>query len=320
MNLGLLGPDPRDDRDILLESVVSLPKDIPDVIDFDYWTIISSQVHGSCTSHASSGADEFQESEEEETQVDLASKFTYITTKMISGYWNMEGDYLRNALKSLEKYGVPKERDFPDLPNKDWNEYVHTKIPDKVFDKAIERRIKGYVKIGRSLDDLIRGIWAAKSPVATGMEWFKGYRGITPDGHLPPASGASVGGHAIRIVKIDIKDEKVWFANSWGTNWGNKGRFYIPFKEWDKHNRWDHWAIYPLDNSEAKSMYRLITLDKKDIYAIKNGVRHLIINKYTFEKGRDENQWGDWDQVVSVNKEEFDNLKEGDIFVRISNE
>lgn len=320
-NLGLLGPDPEDTRDIALETAVPYMKeDYPEIMDFDTWTIISRQFYGTCTSHAASGTDEHQESEEERKQINLASKFTYITTKLISGRYDMEGDYLRNAMKSLEKYGVPLEKDFPDLPNKNWTEYVRTKIATDVFEKARIRKIKGYATVGRSLNDVFRGMWTTKSPVATGMEWFKGYRGIQPNGYLPPASGDSVGGHAIRIVKADFKEEKVWFANSWGTNWGNKGYFYIPFSEWDKHNRWNHWVISPLDNSSVKSMYKLITLDRKDIYAVKNGVRHLIINKYTFEKGRDDEQWGDWSQVVPITKDEFDNLKEGDVFIRVQNQ
>ena len=37
------------------------------------------------------------------------------------------------------------------------------------------------------------------------------------------------GGHCMNLIGFD--DSKQWFicANSWGTNWGNKGLCYLPY-------------------------------------------------------------------------------------------
>jgi len=261
---GVIAPDPRDYRDILLSSVVPLRADYPEVIDCSKYTIISHQYYGTCTSHGSSGVAESQESYTDyQKQVDLASKFVYIKTKEISGLWNTQGDYLRNALKALEKFGAPFESDFPDKPMGNWAEYVKTPIPESVEEKARTHKIKGYARVGKTLDDFMSGMWTTKSPVATGMMWYESYRNIKVDGKLPLPDGKEIGGHAVRADKIDFKEEKVWFPNSWGTSWGNKGYFYIPFKEFNQHNIWDCWVVYPLDNSIAKSMKKIIG-DKRD--------------------------------------------------------
>lgn len=317
---GLLAPDPKDERDILLKNVVSLKTDYPEIIDVDKYTIISHQHYGSCTSHSSSGSDENQESQEYGKQVNLASKFVYLKTKQISGLWNNEGDYLRNGIKSLEKFGVPFEKDFPDERMSNWNEYVHTLIPKEIEEKALVHKIKGYARVGNRLEDFMSGMWTTKSPVPTGMMWYESYK-VGKDGYLPPANGKEVGGHAIRASIINFKEEKVWFPNSWSKNWGCNGYFYIPFKEWDKHKIWDCWSIYPLDNNSVKSMYKLIKLkNTKNVYAVKNNIKHLIINKYCFEQGVKDNQWKDWDKIDPIEQEEFNSYKLGDVFIRVPNE
>lgn len=258
-NLGLLGPDPIDRRDAKLESVTPLKIDYPEVIDFDKYTIISKQYYGTCTSHSASGADESQEGKEYKGKTKLANKFVYLKTKQISSLYNDEGDYLRNGLKALEKFGVPLNTEFPDEKMSNWNEYVHTKIPSNIEESAMKHKIDGYVRIGKKLEDFMSGMWTAQSQVPTGMMWYESYRNVNKDGYLPPASGKQVGGHAIRASIIDFKEEKVWFPNSWGNRWGRNGYFYIPFKEWSKHEIWDCWVIYPLSNDwkdKIKNMYK----------------------------------------------------------------
>ena len=271
---GLIGKDLPDERDVLLSSVVPLKTDYPAIIDFDRHTIISRQNWGSCTSHSATGTAEHQESEEYQKKTNLASKFVYIKTKVISGLYNIEGDYLRNAMKALERYGVPFEEDFPDLGLGNWNDYVHTPISPEIEEKALTHKTKGYASIGYGIEDFMSGMWTSKSPVSTGMMWYESYGKIKNDGYLPPADGKEKGGHAIRVVKIDQKEQKVWFANSWGTIWGNNGYYYIPFNEWSLHKIWSCWVVHPLPNDwrdKVKNMHqRFIKNDEQ--YFKHNGI------------------------------------------------
>jgi len=278
-SLGLLNPDPIDKRDISLSEIVPLQVDYPEVIDMDKFTIISNQFYGTCTSHGSTGADECQEGQEYGVKTKLSNKFVYLKTKEISQLYNDEGDYLRNALKALEHFGVSLDSDFPDEKMNNWAEYIRTPIPTELNGKALKHKIKGYARIGKTIDDFIKGMWTAKSPVPTGMAWYQSYNNVRSDGYLPPASGKQVGGHAFRGSIVDFKEEKVWFPNSWGPNWGRNGYFYIPFKEWSQHQIWDCWVIYPLPNDwrdKIKNMYTRYIDSKQIQYIVKdNNIREI---------------------------------------------
>jgi hypothetical protein len=71
-------------------------------------------------------------------------------------------------------------------------------------------------------------------PVITGISWYTSFD--TPDpstGVVEIASGATVrGGHEVVADEIDAYNEIVWFWNSWGTGWGQGGRFAMSFATW----------------------------------------------------------------------------------------
>jgi hypothetical protein len=68
-------------------------------------------------------------------------------------------------------------------------------------------------------------------------------------------------------------------------------------------------------------MYELIKLEGTgDVYAVKNGIKNLIINKYTFEQGTKDGTWGTWLDIKEIKQNEFDNYILGDVLVRVKNE
>jgi hypothetical protein len=73
-------------------------------------------------------------------------------------------------------------------------------------------------------------------PVITGIDWYTSFD--TPDpqtGLVAIAPGATVrGGHEIVADGIDADKQLVWFWNSWGTGWGQQGRFCMSFNTWEQ--------------------------------------------------------------------------------------
>ena len=261
---GLLGPDPKDERDLLASNF--LPEKDVDELPRIYnlrpqMTAIQHQLYGSCTSHSVDGVAEYLNKKEIGKEEKLANRFIYHNTKIISGLWNDEGDYLRNAVKSYNTYGVPLEIDFPDTLDTPWKTYVEKKPSQEVYDKALEYKSNGYLRVDNNLQAFKNAVYQNKTPVAMGMNWYKDYR---PDktGRLPLPGGKS-SGHAISY--IGWEEDKEWFRNSWGTNWGNNGYFYIPTNEFTSHTFWYGWIVYDLPNdwqSEVKSMHQRF-IDKK---------------------------------------------------------
>ena len=73
-------------------------------------------------------------------------------------------------------------------------------------------------------------------PVITGVNWYDSFDNPDPQtGEVTIAAGATVrGGHEIVADEIDATNKLVWFWNSWGTSWGQGGRFCMSFDTWDQ--------------------------------------------------------------------------------------
>jgi C1A family cysteine protease len=71
-------------------------------------------------------------------------------------------------------------------------------------------------------------------PFVTGFTVYESFEsaevartGIAP---LPDPDERVLGGHAILVIGYDL-DKKLFICrNSWGTDWGDKGIFYLPFE------------------------------------------------------------------------------------------
>jgi len=247
--LGLLGPDPKDIRDYQLSSiqkeVVSLPNEF---ILINKMTSIQSQNWGTCTSHMADGLKEFFDSQEYYKEIKLSQKFIYHNTKKISGLWNIEGDYLRNALLSVCRYGAPLETIYPDIKRNTWEEYVKEEPSSEVYIEAEKYKGDTFWSVGRTIDEFRQAIFQQQAPIGFGMMWYESYRNIKSDGILPIASGNAIGGHA--VIAVDWVNEKLRCRNSWGEDWGENGYFYVPFSEFTKHDIWDAWILTDIIKQE----------------------------------------------------------------------
>jgi hypothetical protein len=66
-----------------------------------------------------------------------------------------------------------------------------------------------------------------ESPVVVGTDWYEGMDG----GGILKVTGALLGGHAWLVDGVDTDKKLFRMKNSWGTNWGEHGRAYIPFED-----------------------------------------------------------------------------------------
>jgi hypothetical protein len=74
-------------------------------------------------------------------------------------------------------------------------------------------------------------------PVRLGFTVYESFMDTGSDGNMPAPSGAVAGGHAVCSIGYDDNHTgnydgstgAFYFRNSWGTDWGNNGHFWMPY-------------------------------------------------------------------------------------------
>ena len=177
----------------------------------------------SCVAHAMSSIMEYFE----QGKTDLSTNFIYGIQKKICGY-SGTGMYLQNACKIAQKYGDMLEKDCPgndEVP-------VCCKKAEKAFaDKnksntAYVYKVKNYFNC-KDFDDIKKAIYRY-GPVLGSVKWYDDYQ-CDKNGVLfrDSTKKSNYGYHTIMIY--GWTKEGFLCQNSWGENWGNKGRFILPY-------------------------------------------------------------------------------------------
>lgn len=72
-----------------------------------------------------------------------------------------------------------------------------------------------------------------KRPGITGFTWREGCD--SPDEYgVVRYRGGVRGGHEVELVGLDVERSLVWFANSWGPDWGLAGFFAMTFEDYSR--------------------------------------------------------------------------------------
>ncbi|MEM3097381.1 MAG: C1 family peptidase [Nitrososphaerales archaeon] len=83
-------------------------------------------------------------------------------------------------------------------------------------------------------------IWylRCKGPVVVGTEWTYDMFKTNSAGYVRP-TGSSAGGHAYLLIGDLPSEKSLLFQNSWGADWGIKGRFKMTYDDFEKlSSRW----------------------------------------------------------------------------------
>lgn len=90
--------------------------------------------------------------------------------------------------------------------------------------------ISGYTHVF-NFNDLLDAL--QHHPVITGTNWYEGM--FNPDANgIIRISGQVAGGHEYIIDEVDVERQLLGIQNSWGDEWGVKGRAYITFTDFQR--------------------------------------------------------------------------------------
>ncbi len=82
------------------------------------------------------------------------------------------------------------------------------------------------------LKDVIDGI-GHNGPAVAGFRWYADMANPDGNGFISP-TGSLLGGHAILIKAVNVKQKFFTIRNSWGKSWGFNGDCYITFDNLEK--------------------------------------------------------------------------------------
>lgn len=73
----------------------------------------------------------------------------------------------------------------------------------------------------------------AAKPIIVGVNWYEGFDRPDSSGHVS-ISGSVRGGHEFVLDELNVEGSYVGATNSWGTTYGEKGRFFFSFDALDQ--------------------------------------------------------------------------------------
>jgi len=246
-------PDLPDHRDFVYSKLFAMPVTLPKTVDLrpKCSPMENQRRLGSCTAQALVGALEFLENLKNMPFMDLSRLFVYYNERVIEGtvLWD-SGAMLRDGVKTLQQQGVCNEKSWP---------YIIIRYKCKPWKKcyadALNHQITAYERIN-TLDEM-RACLADGYPFVFGFSVYSSFESLevsrTGVVNMPQPGERLLGGHAVMAVGYNDDDQRFIVRNSWGTDWGQKGYFTMPYAYLEDRNLSDDfWTIRDLEGAAAR--------------------------------------------------------------------
>ena len=204
---------------------------------------------GSCTGNGIAAELEAQNRAERNNLTVLSRLFIYYNERVIEGTVASDaGASIRDGIKSVASQGVCPESEWPYAVSK-----FAVKPPASCYTDALKFKALVYESVDQDLT-LIKAALSPGRGLVIGISVYESFEseevantGIVP---LPKFSESLLGGHCVRLVGYTdnglpgIPANHFIGMNSWGTGWGLKGFFAIPYAYITNPNLCDDlWSI-----------------------------------------------------------------------------
>jgi C1A family cysteine protease len=221
---------------------------------------------GTCTAHAVAAALAFEQRAHRVKAITPSRLFIFYNERALTGQTSVTCVVrLRDALRAVSKSGVCPEEMWPyheDL------RVLRLRPPKDAFKTAQTYKIAEYhrIPIGHLKHQTflrhLKHCLAGGHPFVFGFTLYESFEtetvkksGIMP---IPDRKHEKlIGGHAVMAVGYDDRKKAVLVRNSWGTDWGIKGHFWMPYELiTDPTYTHDFWTVRgvkrPADTARAR--------------------------------------------------------------------
>jgi C1A family cysteine protease len=223
-------PDQPDQRDHLYAAPPKFLAALPPFIDLRAQcpAIYNQGALGSCTANAIAAAIEFDRKRQMLSDFVPSRLFIYYNERVIEGTVESDaGAQLRDGIKSVASDGVCPEPEWPYVVEK-----FRYKPPAKAYKDAKLDRAVSYQSLVQDLNQM-KGCLASGYPFIFGFTVYPSFESEavarTGQAVMPAWGERPIGGHAVIAVGYDDTNQKFLCRNSWGTEWGIKGYFTLPY-------------------------------------------------------------------------------------------
>lgn len=244
-------PDRRDlyhtfNSECRMERRVDLRLNCPDIYN---------QGHlGSCTANAIAAVYQFDQIRQGEGNNAFVPSRLFIYYNEREREGNIETDSgaeIRDGIKSIHRLGV--------CPETNWSYDIKqfaTKPPDNCYELAKQHVSVSYRRVPQNLKH-IKICLSKGFPIIFGFTVFESFelREIEETGimTMPKRDEKPLGGHAVMAVGYDDRHQWVIVRNSWGSEWGDSGYFYMPYRYiCDQGLCSDFWTVQMVKDTPTK--------------------------------------------------------------------
>jgi C1A family cysteine protease len=196
---------------------------------------------GSCTANAIAAAIEFDRKKQKLADFIPSRLFIYYNERSMERSVPLDnGAQIRDGIKSVGKQGACPEKEWPydDTPA-DPNTNVWPagarpaqKPTKSCFTDAKKFRALSYQRVDRTFTQM-KGCLADGYPFIFGFTVYDSFESteVARTGllEIPRPGEGVIGGHAVLAVGYDDKTQRFMVRNSWGTRWGKRGYFTMPY-------------------------------------------------------------------------------------------
>lgn len=225
-------PDHRDFRYAVQQMQLEVPPKLPEKLDLKGAWLAAPYDQGnlgSCTANAISGALAYEHLKENLGFLMPSRLFIYYGERVLEGSIQSDaGAQIRDGIKVVAAQGAPPEELWP------YDISKFTRKPSaRAYQAALEHKAVVYFRVDHTKLGEMLGCLASGFPFVLGFTVYDGFESakVVNTGVLdmPKPDERVLGGHAVLAVGYNQKTKRFLIRNSYGSEWGLKGYFTMPF-------------------------------------------------------------------------------------------